>query len=480
MDNRVSLDSLPDHPKACLRGEVLHLFLRTGETLICAYSKDESCGGVVGLSTPTALSTAKAILTLVSGLTIHGVGEDKLVFKLVGPDAGLRLVRQFLFDRHMTFVSDFETTADRTEIFFYTGNGRLRVSSQSGGVAAAGKRRVLIVDDSITIRRLLRRILSEHPQIEVVGEAERPSMVLDLIEKLRPDVMTLDIHMPEMDGVTLLRKVMTRCPLPVVMVSSVSYEEGVQVLRAIEFGAVDYVEKPKADDLDEIAGQIVHKVLAAVQANIRPPNEKPVDRSSRTIPLSTANPIIIGASTGGTEAIKEILIRLPKEIPPIVIAQHIPAGYSRAFAERLNDLCAFPVKEAQNGEPILSGTALVAPGGFQTAIRQLERGFVLEVGKSLYPSCYEPCVDLLFESAAETFGRRALGVILTGMGSDGAHGLLKLRQQGAHTVAQNQESCVVFGMPRVAIEMGAAELISPIEGIAGNLIYWLSHIRKAA
>ena len=331
------------------------------------------------------------------------------------------------------------------------------------------KKKVLIVDDSKTIRQLLTKILSEDPMIEVVAQAEKPSEVEALIIKHKPDVITLDIHMPEMDGVTLLKKIQPKFQIPTVMISSISKEEGPYVLNALEAGAIDYIQKPQMSDLREVAQQIRERIKIAAEAKVR--------QKSRTVKVSVANAlidkqslIVMGASTGGTEALREVLQALPAEIPPILIVQHIPPVFSAAFAKRLNDLCPFEVKEAQHGDEVKANQVLIAPGAKQMGIKALKDKLIVTVNDDPPMNRHKPSVDYLFQSTAELGLKKVTAVILTGMGADGARMMKKLRDQGVHTIAQDKDTCVVFGMPREAIQMGGAEFVLPLDKIAQKVI----------
>ncbi len=347
------------------------------------------------------------------------------------------------------------------------------------------KTRVLIVDDSAIVRKILAEALNGEPDIEIVGTAPDPYVARDKILSLQPDVLTLDIEMPRMDGLTFLRKLMQFHPLPVVVISSLAQPSCRIALKALETGAVEVLAKPGGPySVGELRHNLAQKVRAAAAARIRrpehnggadshPPPPSTAPDPARIAPLSglSADTIIaIGASTGGTEAIAAVLSRLPASAPAALIAQHIPPEFSRAFANRLNETCAMEVREAQDGDTLRAGLALVAPGDFHLVARKAGgRTFVNVKGGPRV--CYQrPSVDVLFHSVAETAGRRAVGVLLTGMGNDGAQGLLRMRQSGARTIAQDEASCVVFGMPREAIELNAAEQVLPLRSISEAML----------
>ncbi len=353
--------------------------------------------------------------------------------------------------------------------------------------------RVLIIDDSALVRSLLTRILEKDPKIQVVGTAADPYIAREKIKKLQPDVLTLDVEMPKMDGITFLQNLMRLHPMPVIMVSSYT-EKGAEItLRALELGAIDFVSKPRgelAGTLEIVSEEIIQKVKTASQANIRA-----AGRACPSTPLSVeekqsvdsilpkpnkqrangALPLIaIGASTGGTEAIKEVLLGLPEKMPAIVITQHIPPGFSTAFAKRMNRLAALKVHEAEDAQPILPGNVYIAPGAQHLLISQDKQGYLCRLNDGPRVNRHKPSVDVLFRSVAQTAGRNATGVLLTGMGDDGAQSLLEMREAGARTIAQDEESSVVWGMPGSAIKCGAAEQVLSLEKIPSTLIYLLA------
>lgn len=334
---------------------------------------------------------------------------------------------------------------------------------------ANGRIRVLIVDDSAIVRKILTEALSGQPDLEVVGTAPDPYIARDKILSLEPDVLTLDIEMPRMDGLTFLKKLMHFRPMPVIVISSLAQASCQTAMQALTLGAVEVLAKPGGPySVGELRLELASKIRAAAAARIRPAaHAEPAGRDGHAVPATppprlAAGPsapsmvIAIGASTGGTEALADLLPRLPQNVPGIVITQHIPAGFSRAFATRLNQMCAFEVKEAEDGDALYPGRALVAPGDLHMLLRATGAGYRVTV-KTGPRVCYQrPSVDVMFSSVAASAGAHAVGVLLTGMGSDGAQGLLKMRQAGARTIAQDESTCVVFGMPREAIRAGAA------------------------
>jgi len=339
--------------------------------------------------------------------------------------------------------------------------------------------RVLIVDDSAIVRRILTEALAGEPDLEVVGSAPDPYVARDKILALRPDVLTLDIEMPRMDGLTFLKKLMHFHPIPAVVISSLAQPSCRAAVEALELGAVEVLAKPGGPySVGELRHTLASKIRAAAMSRVRraqPAAEPPVrDTQPLAAPLRSPLPgdmvIAIGASTGGTEAIVSVLTKLPASTPGIVIVQHIPPQFSRAFANRLNDLCALEVKEAEDGDTLRPGRALVAPGDFHMLLRN-SGGRYSVIVKTGPRVCYQrPSVDVLFSSVAEAAGNRAIGVLLTGMGADGSQGLLKMRQAGARTIAQDEATCVVFGMPREAIALNAAEQVLPLPAIANGIL----------
>lgn len=348
------------------------------------------------------------------------------------------------------------------------------------------KIKVLIVDDSALIRSVMNEIISKQPDMEVVGVAPDPIVARDLIKRTNPDVLTLDVEMPRMDGLDFLEKLMRLRPMPVVMVSSLTERGSEITLRALELGAVDFVTKPKLSiqsGMLEYTELITDKIRAAAKARVRARTVAQTDANkgpSEGLPMirnpltSSEKLIIIGASTGGTEAIKEFLMQMPSDCPGILITQHMPEGFTRSFAKRLDGLCKIAVKEAEGGERVLPGHAFIAPGHSHLQLARSGANYVTQLDQGPPVNRHRPSVDVLFDSAARCAGKNAVGVILTGMGKDGAAGMLTMKNSGAYNFAQDEASCVVFGMPREAIAIGAAHEVGALQALPGMVLGYLA------
>jgi len=336
--------------------------------------------------------------------------------------------------------------------------------------------KVLIVDDSATARAIISEILKGSHYIESIDTAPDAFVARDKIVKNRPDVICLDVEMPRMDGITFLRKLMKHMPIPVIMVSSLTTKGAKTTLDALEAGAIDFVAKPHSNIYEgksEIEAELIEKVIVAAKSKpIAIKNTRKQDTLTYSTSQTTTQKIVaIGSSTGGTEAIKEVLVRLPANSPSIIIVQHMPSTFTKQFAQRLNDLCKVEVKEAKSGDTLGIGQVFIAPGDKHMVLRRSGTRYYLEIGGGEKISGHRPSVDVLFNSVAKVAGSNAIGVILTGMGSDGAKGLLKLRQSGAITLGQDEKSCVVYGMPKVAFNLGAVEKEVPLENMAQQILH---------
>ncbi len=491
---------------------------------ICLFDPETESGGLIHFALPSAEGRpdgkphrygTEAIPALIESMSEIAGGEThRLRAKIVGGARCLHqdkdsarigveniaLARDFLKKAGIPVVGENVGGGNGRKVLFHTDTGRLLVAAienkeikpvhvpsfmranpppsapvpAPARVSAPAKRtRVLVVDDSRTIRDLLRRLLGEDKSIEIIGEAASAEAARPLL-RLRPDVITLDIHMPGIDGVEFLARYLPTNAVPTIMITSLSKEEGGMVFRALELGAVDYIQKPQLNDLPAFGQLLREKIKTASGARIR----TRAAASPRIRPLSTArgvwdpgSVIALGASTGGTEALREVLTAMPAKIPPIVIVQHIPPVFSRAFAERLGQLCPFAVKEAEDGDTLIPDRVLVAPGGTQMkVVRDPKGGLRVRITDDAPVNRHKPSVDYLFFSVAELVGAKTVGAILTGMGADGAQGLLRLRRAGARTLSQDEATSVVYGMPKAAMELGASEQAFPLEQVAAALM----------
>jgi two-component system chemotaxis response regulator CheB len=347
-----------------------------------------------------------------------------------------------------------------------------------------GKIRVLIVDDSAVVRQTLSEVLSSDPEIEVMATASDPFVAAEHMTKEVPDVITLDIEMPRMDGLTFLKKIMSQHPIPVVICSSLAEEGAQSTFRALEFGAVDIITKPKLGTkqfIEESRVSICQAVKGAARAkvNLLGPSRSVQPKLTADAILSpathamaetTEKVVMIGASTGGTEALKTLLEALPADSPGIVIVQHMPELFTRAFANRLDSLCAITVKEAETNDSVIRGRALIAPGNHHLLLKRSGARYYVEIKDGPLVCRHRPSVDVLFRSAARYAGRNAVGVILTGMGDDGARGMREMKDAGATTIAQDEATCVVFGMPKEAIKLGGVDKVLPLSAIAASML----------
>jgi two-component system chemotaxis response regulator CheB len=345
------------------------------------------------------------------------------------------------------------------------------------------KTKVLIVDDSAVVRQTLKEVLSSDPRIEVIGASPDPFIAASRIKEEAPDVITLDIEMPRMDGLTFLQKIMSQHPIPVVICSSLAGKGSESAMKALEYGAVEIIQKPTIGTkqfLEESKVRVCDAVKAASMVRVKsisqrllkiPPKlsaDAVIEKvTSRSMVQTTEKVIVVGASTGGTEALRLFLESMPADAQGIVVVQHMPEHFTASFAKRLNDLCRINVKEAEDNDTVIRGRALIAPGNRHMLLKRSGARYFVEVKDGPLVNRHRPSVDVLFRSAARYAGKNAVGVIMTGMGDDGAKGLLEMKQEGAYTIAQDETSCVVFGMPKEAIKLGAVDSVLPLDKISG-------------
>ncbi|MBT3984135.1 MAG: chemotaxis-specific protein-glutamate methyltransferase CheB [Bacteriovoracaceae bacterium] len=400
----------------------------------------------------------------VAGFDFFNNSEIKST-KFVGPkDLYDYFVNQNPFT--VNFLKKIFTSSD-LELWYYPETGKVRIPKNSTQSTETIKKKVLVVDDSKTIQKLLCRIINSSSKLEVCGACGSPSEAKKFIESLKPDLITLDVYMPEMNGVDFLKSYLKDQAIPVVMISSLSINEGPLIMEALLNGATTYIQKPSMDEIDQAAGVILEEL-----ENIKLCDGK-IDKSlviSRGHFSSLDGLIVIGSSTGGTQALQSIFTSLPREIPPIIVVQHIPAVFSKALADRLNSLCKFTIKEAQDGDIVEPNHVYIAAGGRQMKLNKKSKRLIIELNDDAPVNKFKPSVDYFFNTVSSLAIENLTGVILTGMGKDGAKGLLNLKNSGAVTFAQDEKSCVVFGMPSAAISLGAVEHIASLSELPDKLM----------
>ncbi len=452
--------------------EVLEFQIRT-ELLLCFYNETKKTGKAIVLTGSAELKN----FSLPQVLADLAQASDKIWMKIVGPQDGIDAIKN-LVKQKITIRNECAVKQNALTVFFYPTLGRLRISENTPSVVTPliqpkvepkplGKCRVLIVDDSATIRKLLTKILNQEYGFEIAGEAANVNEAEAFLKTQTADVMTLDIHMPGMDGLTYLQTLNGRDHPPVVLISSVSAEDAIKVFKCLEMGAFDYIEKPKGMQLEGEADRIRETVRAAKLQKKKVVKAAPSAVSVCKESQDSRALIAIGASTGGVEALQVVLKQFPKDCPPVVIVQHIPAYFSLAFANRLNDSCAIDVKEGADGDILQRGHAYVAPGGKQMKVRKADGTWKIEITDDPPENRFQPSVDYLFRHLS-TFDPsvKIVAAILTGMGQDGARGMQDLKNIGTHTIAESEETAVVYGMPRAAIENGSAIEVQPLPNIA--------------
>jgi two-component system chemotaxis response regulator CheB len=436
------------------------------------------------------LKKGEGLLTFVSSdrliECLYFQGQDQCSFeklKTIAPLSGLKYVGdeglyRSILKEGLEWPSFERTvfTQHPIEVLFYQDSGKVRISKNRD----TPKKKVLIIDDSPSIQKILRRIIESSDKLEVMATADRPSKAQEVIEGgLIPDIITLDIHMPEMNGVEFLKSYLSSKNIPTVMVSSVSLKEGGLVLEALSSGALSYIQKPSMESLSEVSSDIINQLELLTEGQSPVVRLGPSNKSKEKF-HHTSGLIAFGSSTGGTQALELILKSFPERIPPIVITQHIPAVFSKAFADRLNGLCPFFVKEAEDSEVLRADTVFIAPGGKQMGLKKVGAKILLEISDAPPVNNFKPSVDFLFDSITTIENLAVLGVILTGMGKDGAQGLLNLKNQGALTIAQDEQSSVVFGMPKKAIELGAAQKIVSLQDMSKEIVAEFNKIKLTA
>ena len=432
--------------------------------------------------------------------------DAPIVAKLVGEPALIAVAKISLKERGIPIEKAIDRT-DTFEVQFNAELGRLRLAKRPTPAnaeistpvvpsinAQSNRIRVLILDDSLTVRKTLCTLITEDPSFEVIGLAECDSDLKTLLSRgPKPDVVTLDLNLPEKPGLQILKDTLVPLKIPAVIVSTLSVEDGPTVLSALEAGAVDYVQKPSLAEIPQLKESLLERLRSAAKAHIfdmGAPSALPTQKTpafervrrkfgiqSKHEPKMLSEPldrnlIAIGASTGGTDAIRRILLGLPEEIPPIVIVQHIPGGFSKAFAERLNACLPFAVREAVDGDLIEPGVVLIAPGGYHLRVVEKDSRLVARIDDASPVNRHKPSVDVLFRSVAALKNWNRLGLILTGMGNDGAAGLLELHQSGAYTAAQDEASCVVYGMPKEAVRLGGVDRVASLGAFPGLILLW--------
>lgn len=449
--------------------ETLHL--KVSQSLF-VYAENIGKKSLVGLLHDVNVDSFKNLLEQIKGKL--SASSQQLSFKFIGSKRHIDSLSSYVKETSVKVINQVFRESD-FEVYFTPSNNKLILSKDVIKDEKNTHIKVMIVDDSTTIIQLLSMIFKRDKNIEVVATCENPLQAEELYKKHKPDVITMDIHMPHLDGVQLVKKLAPTYKVPIVMISSISMEEGPQVFNALESGAVDYIQKPTLKELDLVAPLIIERVKMASQVSIERKLKssqvlRPAPKKSSSYKLDAQSLIVIGSSTGGTEALKSLFLTLPKEIPPILVVQHIPPVFSAAFAKRLNEILPVDVFEAKDGDEVKKNTIYIAPGGKQMAIKKTGSMMKIVINDDEPVNRHKPSVDYLFKSVVKEGLLKVVGVILTGMGADGARELLNLRNTGARTIAQNKETCVVYGMPREAVERGAAEFILPLENIGEKIM----------
>lgn len=456
--------------------------LYPGDAFLSFHHSSEDCFGIYVKRVDLDKATFEKTLALVND---YFKGElSKVEMKIISINKSIEEISAFFGNKKFQSLKKIDKPG-QVEVCFLPSINKVRVSIEAMSQKKLAEKpmptklKVLVVDDSKTIRTILAKIFSSDPMFEVCAMAEKPSEVEALILKHSPDVITLDIHMPEMDGVTLLKTIITpKYRIPTVMISSISMAEGPMVLDALENGAVDYIQKPEMSEIASVTPIILEKVKTAAMSNPNKKMRRDKPQAIQTKELCNLDALIVlGSSTGGTEAIRDILTAMPDKIPAMLIVQHIPAVFSLAFAKRMNDLCPFEVKEAEDGDEVRVNRVLIAPGGSQMKMIHKAGKTYVEINDDAPVNRFKPSVDYMFLTVAKSLYTHTVAIILTGMGKDGAKGMLELRNLGVRTIAQDEETSVVFGMPKEAIALGGAEYVEPLGHIAERITL-LTHPQK--
>lgn len=479
-----------------LSNEPLTVRTITGSCVVLTlYCKKNEIGGIIHIALPkmqklnadNPLRYADYAVPKMIKLMMENCNNNvaALETKLVGGAGSIGLqnvleIKKILCEFNIKIKSEDIGGDKGREVRFLPHTGKLEIKTFDTKVLdvkslETRKIKVLIVDDSKTIRSLLKRILESSQEFEVIGTAENADDAQKIVESNRPDVISLDLYMPGKTGLEWLESLLPRFKIPVIMISSLDYKEGNEIFRALELGAIDYIKKPSMQEIAQVTEVIQEKIKFASQAKvISHQKNRFVTFNNKLSTITCSKKLIaIGASTGGTEALRALLERLPKGLPPIVIVQHIPAFFSKAFAERLNQLCSFEVREAKDGDLLQSSLGLIAPGGLQMKLEETSKGLIVRVTDDPPVNRHKPSVDFLFKSIADLNIRNSLVVMLTGMGADGAKEMLRLKKIGARSIGQDEQSSVVYGMPKAAFDIGAIEKQCSLEEMPEILIKML-------
>lgn len=469
-------------------GETFHEIVEDG-LVISVYDSKHKFGGICHLSQST-----EELISLLKKFKSQGSTPESLVLKLVGGKTikAIQLTthtRELARELGLNIATESLHDVGGRELIFSTKTGELQyriaeISNSKIRSQLAKKIKVLIIDDSLPIRKVIRKMLESEPQFEIVGEAKDPIDGEILRKSKNPDVITLDLHMPRQDGVSYIKQLMKNDPTAIIVITDYDLKNTGPVMDALDAGAFDYIQKPNFSQLTEVGEILISKIREAAKVDtaklsmfrssargakdMRSVEKKSFNNYNLSIENSAV--IAIGASTGGTEALKVVLGSLPAEIPPILVVQHMPPVFTKSFAERLNELCPFHVKEAEDGERVLPGCVYIAPGGFHMGVVGSSPNLKIQLSSGPPENRFRPSVDFLFRSIGKIKRIKKFAVILTGMGNDGAQELLNLRQQGAHTIAQDESTSVVFGMPKVAIDLGAAQEVKRLDQIGPSLV----------